>query len=139
MIPADDAVAWRQIAVEGSTDVLRVVSAFIAIVQERGAGRRLRHVVTPESVAAWRTGLAAVRAAVRGRGMATRPERPAPGVAHVKLPPDPGRLVKVTGEISLPVVIVTLQQRLELPHHESTGGWRVHAVGDYVLPEDLPG
>lgn len=132
-------MAWRQIAVEGSTDVLGVVSAFISIVQERSAGRRLQHIVTPESLAAWRTGLAAVRAAVRDRGMATRPERPAPGVADVKLPHDPGRLMKATGELLLQVVIVTLQQRLDLPHHESTGGWRVHAVGDYVLPEDLPG
>lgn len=139
VIPADDAVAWRQVAAEGGMEILTATSTFISAVQGRGARRSLRHVVTPESLTTWRRDLAAVRAALQDRGMATRPEHPAPGVAYVKLPPDPGRLMKATGELLLQVVIVTLQQRLDLPHHESTGGWRVHAVGNYVLPEDLPG
>ena len=138
VIPADETVAWRQVAAEGGMEILAVTSAFISAVVGRGTRRSLRRVVTPESLTTWGRDLAAVRAAVQDRGMATRPERPAPGVAYVKLPSDPGQLVKATGELLVSVTIVTLQQRLELPHHESTGGWRVHAVGDYVLPEDLP-
>lgn len=60
-------------------------------------------------------------------------------VAYVKLPPDPGDSVRATGEILLEgAVIVTLRRRPELPDALGLGGGRVHAVGDYVRPEDLP-
>ena len=138
VIPGDEATAWRQVAAEGSTEVLMATSRFIAIMEQPGRLRGLRRAVTPESLSTWTEDRATVRQVVRGRGMATRPERPSPGVAYVKLPPDPGRLVKATGEMVLPATIVTLQQRLDLPHDPGSGGWRVHAIGDYVLPEDLP-
>ena len=138
VIPGDEATAWRHVAAEGSTEVLVVTARFINIMERPGRLRGLRRAVTPESLGRWRGDRAAVRQVLQGRGMATRPERPSPGVAYVKLPHDPGRVVKATGEIVLPTTIVTLQQRLDLPHDPGSDGWRVHAIGDYVLPEDLP-
>lgn len=138
VIPGDEATAWRQVAAEGGIEVLMATSRFIEIVERPDRLRGLRRAVTPESLSAWRRDLAAVRAAVRDRGMVVHPEWPRPGMAYVRSPPDPGRVLKATGEILVPMTIVTLQQRLELPHDQESGGWRVHAVGTYVLPEDMP-
>lgn len=43
----------------------------------------------------------------------------------------------------VPAIILTLQLRpelavTELGHALNLRGWRVHGLGDYVLPEDLP-
>jgi hypothetical protein len=37
-----------------------------------------------------------------------------------------------TGEIMVPALIITLQWR------PTDGYWRVHGLGDYIRPEDLP-
>lgn len=49
----------------------------------------------------------------------------------------------ITQDVMVPAIILTLQQRPELPVTElgrelNLRGWRVHALGDYVIPEDLP-
>jgi len=139
LMPATDEAALAQAEAEGHGPVLATVSTFLQVLQERKATRMLAEVVTPESLSTWRRDLAQVRAMTGDRGMASRPEYPRAGVAYVKLPPDPGLTVRATGELLLPnAVIVTLQRRPELPGIQQFGGWRVHAIGDYVLPENLP-
>lgn len=119
--------------------MLETTAGFLTALAEQDVGELLPHLVTPESVSAWRAELADVRALVAGRGMATGVDYPVDGVAYVKLSPDPGDNLRATGEVLLAgAVIVTLQQRAELPDLLGLGGWRVHGVGDYVRPEDLP-
>lgn len=139
LIPADGAAAWEAAEVAGDGGVLKTAAAFITIVAESDAAELLPHVVTPESLPGWRAELTEVRRVVSGRGMASGVDYPAEDVAYVKLPPDPGDSVRVTGEVLLEgAIIVTLQRRPELPDALGPGGWRVHAVGSYFLPEGLP-
>lgn len=117
----------------------KTTSAFLTVIGQPDIADLLLHVVTPESLAAWRADLDEVRRLVIGRGMAFGVEYPAPDVAYVSLPPDPGVSVRATGEVLLEgAVIATLQRRPELPDALGLEGWRVHAVGDHIRPEDLP-
>lgn len=139
LIPTDARSAWEAARAAGDAGVLETTAGFLTALAEQDVGELLPHLVTPESVSAWRAELADVRALVAGRGMATGVDYPVDGVAYVKLSPDPGDNLRATGEVLLAgAVIVTLQQRAELPDLLGLGGWRVHGVGDYVRPEDLP-
>ncbi len=139
LIPGTAEAAFAQAEAEGHGPVLATVSAFLQVLQDRNAKKLLRAVVTPESLRAWTQDLLRVRSILANRGMATMPEYPTLNVAYVKLPPDPGDNVRATGEVMLEgAVIVTLQRRLELHGLEQLGGWRVHGLGNYVKPEDLP-
>ena len=64
--------------------------------------------------------------------MGNRPIYPMPGIALVKLPPDPGDNVRAVGDLLLPVdmKILVLQWRPELEGLPDLGGWRVHAITD---------
>lgn len=140
LIPAESDAAWRQAAGEGHDNVLAAASAFLVGVNEPDVGELLQFVVTPESLPLWLSQLPLVRAMVAGRGMATRPEYPSPGIAYVKLPLDPGQTIKATAEVALPeAIILTLQRRPELVDAVALGGWRVHAVGEPIPAEDMPG
>jgi hypothetical protein len=95
----------------------------------------LRQLVTPESWASWGS-FAEVREKLASCGIASKVD-PAAGVSDVvyaKYLDDPEQPVRLRSEGDVLVfgLIATLVHRPEL------GGWRVHAVGDYVLPEDVP-
>lgn len=138
LIPADASEAWEAARAAGHSDVLETTAAFLTVLEEQNVAELLPHLVTPESLPIWRTELAPVRGLVQGRGLASGVAYPTQGVAYVKLPLDPGDNVRATGDVLVGVVIVTLQRRPELPDVLGLGGWRVHGVGDYVRPEDLP-
>lgn len=139
LIPAEAEAAWAQSKTLGHSDVLETTAAFLIIVAEPDAAELLPQVVTPESLHVWRAELQEVRSLAGGRGMASGVDRPAEDVAYVKLPPDPGESVRATGDVLLEgAVIVTLQRRPELPNALGLGSWRVHGIGDYIRPEDLP-
>lgn len=138
-IPATEQAAFAQAEAEGHGMVLATVSTFLQVLKDPAAEEMLSGVVTPESLLGWRRDLAQVRALTHNRGMASRAEYPRADVAYVKLPPDPGVTLRATGEVLLAdAIIVTLQRRPELPGLEQLGGWRVHSVGDYAAPDDLP-
>lgn len=139
LIPGTAEAAVAQAEAEGHGAVLRTVSAFLAVVQDPRVKELLALVVTPESLPTWRRDLRRSRAIADNRGMATRAEYPAANVAYVKLPPDSGDTVRATGHVLLEgAVIVTLQLRPELPGGEELAGWRVHGIGDYIPPDELP-
>jgi putative PIN family toxin of toxin-antitoxin system len=139
LVPGDEAVAYSQARIEGHDNVLQTAEFFLAVMGDENALELLPHIVTPESEAAWIADLARVREMTSDRGIGSRAEYPSPDVAYVKLPPDPGETVKATGHVLLEgVIILTLQRRPELPDALGLGGWRVHGVGGYVRPEDMP-
>ena len=71
-------------------------------------------------------------------GIASRAEYPAPDVAFVKLPPDPGDNVRAYSDVQLPpgTKILTLQRRPELDGLPEFGGWRIHALTDGIPSND---
>jgi hypothetical protein len=92
----------------------------------------LRAMVTPDSVDAWGD-FSGVRDLPADAAMTTRVDSPALGVAYVRFVADPGQvLVADRPTMISPRAAATLQYRPE------SGRWLVHAVGHYVLPEDLP-
>jgi hypothetical protein len=92
----------------------------------------LPNLVTPESLAAWGD-FSAAREHLVGTGMTSRADRPVPGVAYVKFVSDPGQDFRADSDVPIMArAVATVQFRPE------TGRWHVHALGDYVLPEDLP-
>lgn len=139
LIPSDARSAWEAARAAGDAGVLETTAGFVTALHEQDVLELLPYLVTPESLDAWRAGLADVRSLVAHRGMASEVHYPVDGVAYVKLPPDPGDALRATDDVLLAdVVIVTLQQRTELPDLVGLGGWRVRAIGDYVRPEELP-
>ena len=107
--------------------------AFRAALADKG--RRLgelQELVTPESLAGWGD-FAAARDLLSGTGMTSRADQPAPGVAYVKFVSDPGQgLISDGTTMIMARAVATLQFRPE------TGRWKVHALGDYCHPEQLP-
>jgi hypothetical protein len=131
----------RAIQAEAHDRVTAAAASFLTALGETNAGDLLGFITTPESLPAWRDQLSEVQETLRGRGMATLAEYPAPDIPYVKLPPDPGENVRATGDVALPAdtVILTLQRRPELIDVVDLGHWRVHAVGNQgALPEDMP-
>lgn len=136
LIPADPQDAWASAEAAGNAAVLRTVAVFLSVIQEEDGDALLPFVVTPDSLPAWRAQLGTLRAALGGRGMATKVEYPSPDIAYVKLPPDPAETIKATGDVITPAEIVTLVRRPDLPETPGSNGWRVHAAGDYWRPDD---
>jgi putative PIN family toxin of toxin-antitoxin system len=138
-VPGDAAVAFRQARAEGHDTVLKAAAVFLALLEDAKALALLSHIVTPESRDAWEADLATVRDVAAARTITSRAEYPSPDVAYVKLPPDPGETVKASSPVVLEdTVILTLQRRPALPDPLGLGGWRVHGLGDYIPPEDMP-
>lgn len=139
LMPSTFEASARAVVAEGNAAPLGVVAAFMAIMDDPDAVDLLPFVVTPESLMTWRGQLQETKAAIANRGMATRPEYLSPEVCYVKLPPDPGEVVKATADVLLPrdTLPVMLQHRPELEDAASLGGWRVHAL-EYVPLEDMP-
>lgn len=139
ILPGRDDEAFRQAEAEGHSHVLELVLGFLAVVERPDATDVLPALVTPESLQFWVRDLAKVRQELADRGVASRPEYPSHDVAYVKLPRDPVQTLRAyTHKPLADAVIVTLQRRPELPDHLQVGGWRVHAVGDYVPSEQMP-
>ncbi len=139
LVPGDAQEAMRQAEVEGHDNVVRLAAAFLLLLDEGDVDDVLHAMVTPESLKTWLRELVEVRTLLAGRGLATRADYPAPDVAYVKLTLDPGGTVRATAQVPLAnAVILTLQRRPELPDIADVGGWRVHAVGDYTLVENMP-
>jgi hypothetical protein len=140
LVPTDDEAAAAA-DVGDLTDPrnpMTTAIAFFNALTADGAPDRgtLRKVCTPESWDAWGDFSDAVEA-IAGRGLATRADPPGtgePGVRYAKLVelPDPNQSMQSTGEIMVPALIITLQWR------PTDGYWRVHGLGDYIRPEDLP-
>lgn len=136
LVPGTDAESWLQARAEGHEQVLRLTHIFLDVVARPDAVNLLPAVVTPESLGSWFAQLDVVRTEVAGRGVASRPEYPMPDLAYVKLPRDPGQVVRATADVLLPgAIILTAQRRGGLTDHLHVGGWRVHAVGDYWRPD----
>lgn len=139
VIPATAEQVVRQIQAEGHSAPLEATRLFIRAM----SGRRrssIKAIVTPESYNAWIAQRAQVAADLALRGLGTKPEYPSPGVAFVKLPPDPGQIVRAVGRLEVrDMVAITLLLRPNLPHNPLTGGWRAHAVSSF-LPDvnELP-
>lgn len=92
----------------------------------------LHQLVTPESLAAWGD-FAEARKLLHDTGMTSRADEPGPGVAYVKFVSDTGEGYTAVGPVAMMVrAAATLQFRPEL------GGWRVHALGGALPPEELP-
>lgn len=139
LVPGDAGVAWRQAQAEGHATVLQAVAVFLEVLKAENALDLLPYMVTPESVEAWSRDIPGVRELARDRGMATRVDYPTQDLAYVKLPPDPGVTVKFTRDVLLEdALVVTLQRRPELPDSLGLGGWRIHAIGGYVPPAEMP-
>jgi hypothetical protein len=104
-----------------------------ALAHEDGARLdELQGMVTPESLAGWGD-FTAARDLLSGTCMTSRADQPAPGAAYVKFVSDPGQgLISDGTTMIMARAIVTLQFRPE------TGQWKVHALGDYCRPEQLP-
>lgn len=92
-------------------------------------------VVTPESWPGW-DGFQRAAALLIGYGMASAvtPSVDDPDVAYVRFIRDTGEEVRPPSDAILAgdIVIATLVRRPRL------GGWRVHALGDYIRPERVP-
>jgi hypothetical protein len=96
----------------------------------------VRSTVTPESFGQW--DLPALRSRTADSGLATGVTKPVYDVAYVRLaedlPQSEGAAVwqLVGGYLPTNVMVITLVLRPEL------NGWRVHAIGQPVVPSDLP-
>jgi putative PIN family toxin of toxin-antitoxin system len=123
-----------QIEAEGHTAVFMAALGFLQVLEERNTPDLLPVIVTPESLRAWLGQRKAVAAVLAEVAITSRPEYPAPDVAFVKLPPDPGDNLRAVGPTSLPpdTKVLTLQRRPELAGVPEFGGWRVHALTNGV-------
>ncbi|MFC9990943.1 hypothetical protein ACFXKV_17370 [Streptomyces globisporus] len=113
------------------------VAFYNAVMAEDGPDiENLRLLCTPESWGAWGDFLQVIEM-IGNRGLATRADPPSTGEADVRYAklvslPDPDQSVRSDGDTLVAGKIITLQFR------PSSGYWRVHGVGDYIRPEDLP-
>ncbi|MER6597260.1 hypothetical protein [Streptomyces parvus] len=113
------------------------VAFFNAVMAEDGPDTdALRQLCTPESWGAWGDFVQVIEM-IGNRGLATRADPPASGDADVRYAklvalPDANQSVRSDGFTLVDAKIITLQYR------PSSGYWRVHGVGDYIRPEDLP-
>lgn len=132
LIPGEMAAALAQAVVHGHAAVLLTISEFVNVLADSNAADRLPSLVTPESLSSWLSHLDSARALVRDRGLATGADYPMPNIALMKLPPDPGVVLKATGDVPLSrdTVIAILQRRVELPTLAGLDGWRVHALAN---------
>jgi len=106
---------------------------FLALIRADGPDiGELRHLATPESLDVWGD-FGAAREVLLDCGMLSRTESPAPGVAYVRFVSDPGEnLVATSDMVIMARAVATIQYRPE------SGRWLVHALGNYVRPEELP-
>ena len=133
--------AERQIDVEGNRKIIEAYRAFRQVIDEDDAAALLPFIVVPGTVKHFIKGLDAIRVMLANRGMGTRPIYASPDVAYIKLPPDPGVLIRATKGFVLPddTILVTMQRCPTVP--DAVGcdfdHWRVFGVGGSVEPERI--
>jgi hypothetical protein len=137
LVPVNDEAGARADAGPISPDnPVAVAGAFLSFLSEPGGpnAENLALVVTPESLPAWGD-FTATAEMLRGCGMMSR-SKPSddPAVVYVGYPTDhDGQLYQVQSEMVIPVrAVATLVWRPELE------SWRVHSVGEYLRPEQVP-
>ena len=133
-------------SIDDSDPPVRLTAVLLSWFSSGRADGILELIVTPESLPAWEADADHIAALL---------ERDDPAAGHGSLVPGAERRLRATGEgprlrtglrsdadVMVSAIIVTLQHRPELeppaPEWEAFGQWRVHGIGDYVLPEDLP-
>jgi putative PIN family toxin of toxin-antitoxin system len=140
-IPGDFEESLLQIDAEGSSQIFAAYITFNEMVEARAIDV-LHHVVVPENHQAIVDGFEQIREMLADRGLGTRPHLIAPEVAYLKLPPNPGENVQITGEAPLPegTILVTMQQcpDLEDPPGADFGNWRVFGIGPWPLDQIPP-
>ena len=130
---------WRRARAEGNDLVLNAASALVTAVAH-DAVEIIPLIVTPESLPAWIRGVESAKSLLVDRGMTTRPEYATQDIAYVKIVPDSGDNLLITGDIMLPdALIMTMQRRPELPDPFGLGGWRAHSLGDPSPIDQMPG
>lgn len=133
----DDAVA--SIGEMSMDNPAAVALVFFGALDERAPNVAvLRRVVTPESWSAW-GGFREVARATAGMSIGTVPKFAvgSDDVAYITGVADPGGAVmRVDAEADMIIdapFVISLQRRPDLG-----GEWRVHQVGQYVRPEEMP-
>jgi hypothetical protein len=94
----------------------------------------LSRLVTPESLPAWGD-FADARQMLLGSGMLTSVGEPSPGVAYVVFTDDLAQDFVIAGDDNPPVPARAIAT---LVFQQGAGEWQVHAVGEPVLPHELP-
>jgi putative PIN family toxin of toxin-antitoxin system len=131
-----------QVDAEGSSQIFAAYVAFKEIVDER-AMDVLPFIVVPGTHQAFVDGFEEMRTMLANRGLGTRPHFIAPEVAYLKLPPNPGINLQVTGgDAALPkdTILVTMQHcpDVEDPPGADLGNWRVFGIGPWPLDQIPP-
>jgi hypothetical protein len=135
--PASEVEALVAAGHPGPDNPVTVGAVFWTAVTEPGGPNIdvLSIIVTPESWPHW-GGFSRAAALLPGYGMAHQvsPSVDDPDVVYVRYLRDTDETVRVPSDMVLvgDIVIGTLVRRRRL------GGWRVHALGDYVRPEHVP-
>ena len=137
LVPTDDVAALLADAGPDSPEnPVAVGAAFLNVLADPAGPNRavLAHLVTPESLPAWGDFTDAA-AMIGDCGMTSRanPSDTDPDVVYVKYVSSDGQNYRAASEMMIMVRAVgTLVRRPEL------GGWRVHGVGDYLAPDQVP-
>lgn len=125
--------AERQIDAEGHRAIIEAYRAFRQVIDEPNAEELLPLIVVPETVDFFVRDLETIREMLAQRGMGTRPIYDSPDVAHIKLPPDPGVMMRATAGVILPpdTILVTMQRCEDLPVLPELpfDHWRVFSIG----------
>lgn len=104
---------------------------------------KLPALVVPDALAGFRAEVDAVRELLTDRALYSRPSYAAPDIAHLRLPPDTGELIRYAESVVLPqsTIFVTVQRCPDLddPPWLSVDHWRIYNVGvDPVPPHAVP-
>lgn len=137
LIPTDDPSAGIADMGPNSPDnPVAIGAAFLNLVNAPGGPdvQGLANLVTPESLSAWGD-FASAAERLTGCGMTSRanPSATDPEVVYVKYVTDDGKNYTADGDIMIMArAVATLVWRPEL------GSWRVHGLGEYIKPEEVP-
>jgi len=134
--------AERQIDIEGHRKIIEAYSTFSAALYSADAADLLPFIVVPETLSFFLRDMASLREVLNDRGLGTRPMYMSPEIAYLKLPPDPGVMVRVGGDgVELPpdTIFATMQRCPHLPAIEGLDfdHWRVFGIGAPVEPERI--
>jgi hypothetical protein len=136
-VPTSDVAALLEAGPPGPDNPVTVAAVFWTAVTEPDGPNLdvLSVIVTPESWRGWGT-FGGPAELLLGYGMASEatPSVGDPDVVYITYLRDTGEETGPPSDMVLvgDIAIATLVRRPRL------GGWRVHALGDYVRPEDVP-
>lgn len=120
----------------GRQNAITVAAAFLTAVCDPAGPdvETLQHLVTPESLPLWGD-FQEVAEYLAGCGMTSRANMAVGSdtVAYAKYVTEPAESYQVQGDqVMMARAVASMVWRSAL------GGWRIHAVGDYLRPEQLP-